>query len=97
MEESQSMYQKHGKYFVQYQVKESSEKYPSKTVAEEHIRTNEPSWMPSPKDSVLLTFYDKPELFIVLSRRFSYEKSGMSVNIVVRPATGTEIEQSMGT
>lgn len=95
-QEDTGMYKKSGKYFIQYQLKDKGEEYPGKYSSDEHIRTDDPSWIPIPGDSVRLTFHDSPELFIVLSRYFAYGLHGMDVTIVVRPADEAEKEQCMG-
>jgi hypothetical protein len=81
------------KYSIQYQIKEKGELRPYDCGQDEEIYTEEPTWVPSPGDSVSMMYGEKMRAFIVLTRHFSYTRQHVFANIVMRSAEGNEISE----
>ncbi len=80
------------KYSVSYQIMEPGEDRPYDVNQDEEITTtDEPTWIPSPGDSIAMNYGQKMRAFTVLTRHFYFSHDYYMCNVVMRSATPDEI------
>ena len=82
------------KYSVVFQVMEHSSVRPDSCCQDEPFQVEEPTWIPSVGDSVVMDYGGKRQAFIVLTRHFTYDGTTVTytVNVVMRPAAREELD-----
>lgn len=81
------------RYFVRFQVREIVSARPEDCGQDEPLELPEPTWIPSPGDSITLQYGGEPKAFVILTRHFNYSLADnrYSVNVTMRSATPEEM------